>query len=71
MNSNLFYKLNELLENEATSIMRSDEEMSIKIKRMNEIVNIQLILENYDALEPTLKKYFKQKYEKEKWENER
>ena len=67
MNKSLKNNLNEALKSEATYIMRTDEDISIKIDRMNEVINMQKIIENYEELQPILKKFFDEKVQKEKW----
>lgn len=69
MNKSLKNSLNETLKSEATYIMRTNEDISVKIDRMNEVINMQKIIENYDELEPILKKFFDEKALKGKWNN--
>ena len=68
MNKSLKNSLNETLKSEATYIMRTDEDILIKIDRMNEVINMQKIIENYEELQPVLKKFFDEKALKDKWE---
>lgn len=68
MNERIKNSLIQTLEKEAYNIMETDGDIKGKINRMNEIFNIKKILESYDELEPVLAKYFKEKAQKEKWE---
>ena len=68
MNKSLKSRLEEVLKEEATYIMRTDENIKEKISKMNDVINMQMIVSSFDELEPILKKYFKEKHQKEKWE---
>ena len=68
MNKSLKNRLEETLKEEATYIMRTDGKTLDKIDRMNEIINMQKIVENYDELEPVLKEFFKKKAKQDKWQ---
>ena len=68
MNDLLKTKLINVLKAEARQILDSDEEMSSKVNKMNDIDHILKIIQNYDELEPVLQKYFAEKHNKEKWE---
>ena len=61
-------KLNNMLRAEARQTLEDKMETKEKIGKMNDIFNLKLIIDNYDELEPTLKKYFIEKHEKEKFE---
>lgn len=71
MNENLKDKLSEILKQEAEGIMHSDNELIEKLKQMDDISNMMKVIDNFEELEPTLKKFFKEKAEKEKWNEER
>lgn len=60
-------RLLEVLKTEASYIMRSDEDIFNKIEKMNDIINLQKVLENYEELEPVLKKYFNENAIRKKW----
>ena len=68
MNDFIKRKLLTFLQDESHKIFRQDEEISEKIDRMNTILNLTKITENYDELEPILNDYFSNKADKEKWE---
>ena len=68
MNNFIKRKLLTFLQDESHKIFRQDEEISEKIDRMNTILNLTKIAENYDELEPILNDYFSNKADKEKWE---
>lgn len=68
MNDNLRNMLEETLKQYAVSLLNDDRDLLIKLKEMNDIDNIRKILKNYTELEPFLKKFFKEKANKEKWE---
>ena len=70
MDNKLKKRLFSNLEEEASYIMRSDAKISEKIERMNDVINLTKIIENYEELEPLLKKYFEDKAKKEKWNND-
>ena len=70
MNENLKEKLFKILEEESKDIRKSKEDIKIKVARANEVINLAKIILNYQELEPTLVKYFKEKAEKEKWSDE-
>lgn len=70
MNKDLYNKMYTLLEEKARNNIHADIEITEKVKNMNEIVNLMNILNNFEELEPLLKKYFKEKAEKEKWKND-
>ena len=53
---------------EATYTLRAEEDINKKLIKMNTLLNIQKIIDNYDELEPILKKYFIEKAERDKWE---
>lgn len=62
-------RLFEVLKEEATYIMKTDDDISNKIDKMNDIINLQKVLENYEELQPVLKKFFDDKALEEKWNN--
>lgn len=68
MNDNLKIMLEETLKQYAVSLLNDDRDLMIKLKEMNDIDNIRKILNNYTELEPLLKKFFKEKANKDKWE---
>lgn len=68
MNKNIKKKLVTFLSNESHDIFHEDGEIEEKIDRMNTIFRLTQIVENYDELEPALTKFFKEKFENEKWE---
>ena len=59
--------LSNTLKHEAKHILEYEEDMKAKIERMNIIFNFQKIINNYDELEPVLKKFFTKKAEQNKW----
>jgi hypothetical protein len=67
MNKKLKGNLVELLHQEATFIMRKDEDIKNKIDEMDDIIKMQKIIEHFDELEPTLKKFFEEKAKDNKW----
>ena len=70
MNKNLYDKIYNILEEQARQIIDADEEIIEKVKQMNEVANLMNIIDHFEELEPILKKYFKEKADKEKWNNE-
>ena len=71
MNGSLYHKLTTILKEEAEDTMKNEEDSEEKYKKMDEIFNLKKILDNYEDLEPTLKKYFMEKARKEKYEREK
>lgn len=71
MNENLKDKLSEILKQEAEGIMHSDNGLIEKLKQMDDISNMMKVIDNFEELEPTLKKFFKEKAEKDKWDEGR
>lgn len=70
MNKYIQKKLVTLLSNESHEIFHQDEEISEKIDRMDTILNMTKIIQNYDELKPVLQKFFREKIQDEKWERE-
>lgn len=68
MDKGLKVTLSNRLKYEAECILKSDENIKIKFKKMDIILNLQKILENYDELEPLLKNFFTEKAKQKKWE---
>ena len=61
-------KMNNVLKATAESIIE-DTKVSddTRIERMDTVINLQKIVNNYDELEPVLKKFFAEKARKEKF----
>lgn len=70
MNEEVYKKIYDLLKDEADTTIRSNDELMNKVKKMNDITNLIKIMDNYEELEPVLQKFFKEKAEKEKWNDE-
>jgi hypothetical protein len=68
MNKYIQKKLVTLLSNESHEIFHQDEKISEKIDRMDTILNMTKIIQNYDELKPVLEKFFREKIQDEKWE---
>ena len=71
MNSDIKKELESFLKEEATKVMNSDEGIKERLHKMNDITNLYKILDNYDELELVIKRYFREKYEKKKWGEDR
>ena len=56
--------LSNVLKTEGDYIMNNEQDTDTKINKMNKIFNLKKIIDNYDELEPVLKKYFDDK----RWE---
>ena len=67
MNEIIKTKLLNTLKSEAEYTLHSDDDIKDKIERMNDIFNVKKIIEHYEELEPLFKKYFREKAQKEKW----
>lgn len=71
MNEELKTKLMYVLKEESEKMLRSDMEMSEKVKFWKQVDRISAVIDNYDEIEPTIRKFFKEKHDKEKWNQER
>ena len=61
-------KMTNVLKATAESIMKDQkEDGKIRLERMDTVINLQKIIDNYDELEPVLKKFFAEKARKEKF----
>ena len=69
LNSMLYYKLTNILKEEAEQTMKQKE--GIDYEKMDNIFNLKKILDSYDELEPLLKKFFMEKARKEKYDREK
>ena len=68
MNENLKKKLTETLREYAESLLNDKKDIYTKLEEMDNIQNMFKIINNYAELEPLLRKFFKEKAEKDKWE---
>ena len=66
MNQDLYNKLNEVLKQEGNQALEQKDYL-----KTQDIIHIRMILDNLDALEPTLRKFFDEKAKKEKYERYR
>ena len=66
MNQDLYNKLNEVLKQEGNQALEQKDYLKVQ-----DTINIRKILDNYDELEPTLRKFFDEKAKKEKYERYR
>lgn len=71
LNSMLYYKLTNILRTEAEETMKYQEDQQLKYEKMDNIFNLKKILDNWDELEPTLRKFFMEKARKEKFDREK
>lgn len=71
MNSMLYYKLTNILRTEAEMTMKYQEDQKLKYEKMDNIFNLKKVLDNWDELEPILKKFFMEKARKEKYDREK
>lgn len=68
MTKDLQIKLGNVLKAEADYINKTEEDIQSRFIRMNEILNLMKIIENYDELEPVLKKYFQEKADRDRFD---
>lgn len=68
MDIRIYTKLSEVLKAEGDNIMQHEKDKIKKLDKMDIIFNLKKILDNYDELEPILKKFFNEKAKKEKFE---
>ena len=66
MTKDLQIKLGNVLKAEADYIDRTEKDSQVKCTRLNEILNLIKILDNYDELEPVLKKYVQEKADRDR-----
>lgn len=68
MDKNIYTKIDNVLKAESDYIMKHEENTKEKLNKMNTLFNLKKIIDNYDELEGTLKKFFEEKAEKDKFE---
>ena len=68
MDAGIYTKLANTLKAEAEYITKNETDKKAKMTKLNTLLNLAKILDNYDELEPTLQKFFYEKAQKEKWE---
>lgn len=68
MDKNIYSKIDNVLKAESEYIMKHEKDTKEKLNKMNTLFNLKKIIDNYDELEGTLKKFFEEKAEKEKFE---
>ena len=71
MDRELYEKFVNILENEGEEILRCENNIDLKFRKMNIIFNLKKILDNYDELEQVLVDFFKEKAQREKIETNR
>lgn len=71
MNKVIKQKLTNILKNEVTYILNNEENNQEKLKKLDDLFNLQKIINNFDELEPILYNYFKEKAQQDKWEKEK
>ena len=64
----MILRLEHLIKEELALLKETTTDTSELLSKGNVLFNIHKILSNYDELEPVLKKFFNEKYKKEKWE---
>lgn len=70
MNKMLYKKMDNILRTEAQRTMENEKDQKEKIERINDIFNLKKIIDNYDELEPVLRKFFIEKNKKERLERQ-
>jgi len=68
MDKNIYTKIDNVLKAEGEYIMKHEKDIKEKLNKMNTLFNLKKIIDNYDDLEGTLKKFFEEKAEKDKFE---
>lgn len=68
MNKDLKIKLGNVLKAEADYVERTETDSTNKCVKLNDILNLLKIIENYDELEPVLKKYFREKADRNRFD---
>ena len=67
MNIEVKTKIINVLKAEADYVNTHEKDKKAKIIKLNEIMNLLKIIENFDELEPVLVKFFEEKAKKQKW----
>lgn len=68
MNKMLYKKMDNILRTEAQRTMENEKDIKEKAEKMNDLFNLKKIIDNYDELEPVLRKFFIEKNKKERLE---
>lgn len=68
MNKMLYKKMDNILRTEAQRTMKNEKDIKEKVERMNDIFNLKKIIDNYDELEPVLRKFFIEKTKQDRLE---
>lgn len=68
MDLNIKTKLSNTLKAEAEYVLKNEKSIDNKLEKLNTLFNFQKIIDNYDELEPVLKKFFAEKAREEKWD---
>lgn len=68
MDKGIYTKIDNVLKAESEYVMKHEENTKEKLNKMNTLFNLKKIIDNYDELEGILRKFFKEKAEKEKFE---
>lgn len=63
-------RLINIIHDEYREIEKNGINTDDKFQKMNVMLNMMKIIENYDELEPTLKKFFSDKHDREKFNND-
>ena len=66
MDKEIETKLNNVLKAEANYTMKNEKNLHKKVEKMDTLFNLKKILDNYDELEPVLKRYFNERNSKER-----
>ena len=66
-NNEIIYKIEKLINSEIDELKLESNNEKRK-QKLDTLYKFYHICENFDDLEPVLKKYFEEKHEKEKWE---
>lgn len=67
MNNILKRKLINVLKAEGEYILKSEEDVKIKAKKMDDVLNMTKLLQNYEEFEPSIQKMLNNKAKKDKW----
>lgn len=60
-------RLSNSLKAEADYVAKFETDKTIKFNKMNDILNITKVIEQFDELEPIIAEYINEKARKEKW----
>lgn len=68
MDIGIYTKLTNVISAEADYVIKNEKDKEAKLDKLDTLINLAKILNNYDKLKPVIKEFLNKKAEKEKWE---